>query len=72
MSKTSPTLKRPEPEAADHLQNKLCQGSGDLASARQLVHSANSCVNCCVEQSHKDNVHSTAGEGVMGQTADEV
>ena len=42
-------------------------GSGDLASAKQLVYSANCCFNCCAEQSHKDNVRSTVVEEQLKQ-----
>ena len=57
-------------EAVDHRQNNnYVKAVGDLASAKQLVYSANCCFNSCAEQSHKDNVHSTAVEKQLKQRA---
>ena len=55
----------------DHRQNNSYVKAvhGDLASAKQLVYSANCCFNCCAEQSHKDNVRNTAVEEQLKQKA---
>ena len=41
----------------------------DPGCAKQLVCSANFCFNCCTEQSHNDNVRSTAVEEPLNYVA---
>ena len=55
-------LTRKTEEAMDcHKNNQnVTAVSPGLCAATSVLHSC--CFNCCVEQSHKDNVHSTAVE----------
>ena len=50
-------------DAADRRQNNKNVRQCPLAIAQQLVYyAASCCLNCCAEQSHKDNVRCTAVE----------
>ena len=62
----NPTHKRPRRPWTT--ANNCVKAVGDLASAKQLVYPADCCSsNCGAEQSHKDNVHSTAVEEELKQ-----
>ena len=56
-------------EAVDHRHNNnYVKAVGDLASAKQLVYSANCCFICCAEQSHMKTMSvATAAEEQLKQ-----
>ena len=62
-----PQKKKKKKKKKLNLKKNVFKGGGDPASVKQLVYFANCCLNCCAEQSHKDDVRSTAVEEKLKQ-----